>query len=55
MASFKERLLKHLELPSGERPDLAAEVGSALPLLLRERSRVFSIRLFGITFAILPH
>jgi DNA-binding MarR family transcriptional regulator len=47
MASLKERLLNHLELISGERPDLAAEAGSALPLFLRERYAVFSTRLFG--------
>jgi DNA-binding MarR family transcriptional regulator len=47
MANLKERLLNHLELLSGERPDLAAEAGSALPLFLRERYAVFSTRLFG--------
>jgi DNA-binding MarR family transcriptional regulator len=47
MANLKERLLNHLELLSGERPDLAAEAGSALPLFLRERYAVFSARLFG--------
>src|ERR1017187_5971335 len=47
MASLKERLLNHLELLSGERPDLAAEAGSALPLFLRKRYAVFSTRLFG--------
>ena len=31
MENLEERLLNHLELLSGERPDLAAEAGSALP------------------------
>ena len=30
-----------------ERPDLAAEANSALPLFLRERHAIFSTRLFG--------
>jgi hypothetical protein len=47
MTKLKERLLNYLESLSGERPDLAAETGSALPLFLRERYAVFSTRLFG--------
>ena len=47
MANLKERLLNHLGLLTGERPDLAVEAGSALPLFLRERYAVFSTRLFG--------
>jgi hypothetical protein len=47
MTNFKERLLNYLETLSGERADLAAEAGSALPLFLRERNAIFSTRLFG--------
>ncbi len=47
MLLLKQRLLAHLEAFSGERPDLAAETASGLPLFLRERYAFFSTRLFG--------
>ncbi len=47
MQNLKERLVNYLETLSGERPDLATEAGSALPLFLRERYAIFATRLFG--------
>lgn len=47
MPNLKERLLAYLEALTGERPDLAAQADSALPLFLRERYAIFSTRLFG--------
>ncbi len=42
-----EQLLRYLEKLSGDRPDLAPEAVSGLPLYLRERYAFFSARLFG--------
>jgi hypothetical protein len=47
MPPLKERLLDYLETLSVERPDLAVEAASALPLFLRERYAIYSTRLFG--------
>lgn len=47
MLSLKDRLMKHLEALTGDRPDLAAKEVSSLPLFLRERYAVFSALLFG--------
>lgn len=50
MLSLKQRLLAYLEALSGERPDLVEKNASALPLFLRERYVVYSVRLFGQKF-----
>ena len=47
MISLQQRLLDYLEALTGERPDLAPETATNLPLFLRERFDFQNIRLFG--------
>jgi DNA-binding MarR family transcriptional regulator len=47
MISLQQRLLDYLEPLTGERPDLAPEKATNLPLFLRERFNFQNIRLFG--------
>lgn len=47
MIALRQRLLDHLEPLLGERPDLAPEKATGLPLFLRERFDFQSVRLFG--------
>lgn len=47
MISLQQRLLDYLEPLTGERPDLAPEKATDLPLFLRERFDFQNIRLFG--------
>ncbi|MEO8350693.1 MAG: hypothetical protein ABI680_03120 [Chthoniobacteraceae bacterium] len=47
MIALKDRLLGYLETVAGDRPDLAVNASSTLPLFLRERYSLFSTRLFG--------
>jgi DNA-binding MarR family transcriptional regulator len=47
MISLQQRLLDYLEPLTGERPDLAPEKATNLPLFLRERFDFQNVRLFG--------
>ncbi|NQX00119.1 hypothetical protein HQ447_05620 [bacterium] len=47
MISLQQRLLDYLDLLTGDRPDLAPEKATNLPLFLRERFNFQNIRLFG--------
>jgi DNA-binding MarR family transcriptional regulator len=47
MPALKQRLLSYLETLTGEHLDPAVKVASALPLFLRERYAIVSLRLFG--------
>ena len=47
---LKVRLLRYLEALSGERPDIIPEVAEELPLFLRERYAMYTVRLFGREF-----
>jgi DNA-binding MarR family transcriptional regulator len=50
MAKLESRLVNYLESITGEPPDLQGESGdrfASLPLFLRDRYRLYSVRLFG--------
>ena len=50
MITLAQRLLDHLEMILGERPDLVAEKADGLPLFLRERYRLHAVQVFGRRF-----